>query len=62
MSKQIIVKVDAAGRVNVDAMGFTGGSCKTFTDALSNALGGGKISNECLKPEYYEQEEQHLSA
>jgi hypothetical protein len=52
--KKIRVTVSPGGKVEAEAEGFKGASCKEATEFLERALG--KPSGESLKPEYFEQE------
>ena len=52
--KAIIVNVDPEGRVEIEAVGYKGQSCKKATEALEKALGLVKSSEK--KPEYWQAE------
>lgn len=38
--KSIEITIETTGDVQVEAMGYTDGSCRTATDAIEKALGG----------------------
>jgi hypothetical protein len=42
MQHQIIVRVDTAGKVEVEVNGVTGSSCEALTQALEESLGTAK--------------------
>lgn len=55
MAKQITIKIDMAGGVNMDADGFQGASCEEYTSVFERVLAG-ESRSDTKKPEYYEQE------
>lgn len=55
MNQKLKIKISPVGNVSVDAIGFTGTSCKDATEAFENALAG--ASSEITttdKPEMYQ--------
>lgn len=65
MSEQKVhVTIDPTGKVTIEAVGFTGGSCEAATASLEAALSGGAEGMErTFKPEWAEygetQQEEH---
>jgi len=55
MSRQITIKIDMAGGVNMDAEGFQGASCTEYTSVFERVLTG-EGRKDTKKPEYDEQE------
>lgn len=56
--RQIKVTIDVIGKPTIDAIGFTGGSCKTATAPIINALSHrGETLSEVEKPELHMVEE-----
>jgi len=53
--EQIKVTIGKAGKVNIEALGFTGEGCTLATQGLRNALNKAEGDIE-LKEEYYEAE------
>lgn len=47
---QVIVTVDPAGEVKVEAQGITGSGCQQLTSAIERALG--ETTADVKKPEY----------
>lgn len=52
MDKKITITVDVDGSVNIEASGYTGGSCVRATQPLKDALIGEQPASQMLKPEY----------
>jgi len=51
-NKEVVVKISPDGeKVEVDANGFVGGTCKDFMKNVMNALG--TVQEEKKKPEFY---------
>lgn len=53
MSRKIIVRIDALGRPQVEAMGFNGVGCTDATQAIEAALAGSGGVERVIKPEWY---------
>jgi len=51
---KIVINVSPFGKLNVEASGFTGTSCKAATDYLQKL---GVVTETEYKPEYYEEPE-----
>lgn len=47
MAQSLTIDIDEEGNVTIDAAGFTGGACRTATEALEEALG--TVKNRELK-------------
>jgi len=54
--QQIIVTIDAAGEVKVEAQGVRGAGCQQMTAALEQALG--KATDDVKKAEYFQSAQQ----
>ncbi len=63
MAERIIVKIDALGNPKIEAQGFKGSDCQIKTAPIENALasGGGPNTVE-LKPEWFQEKEEHVLA
>jgi hypothetical protein len=57
---QVIVNIDAAGEVKVEANGVTGSGCQALTRAIEESLGS--TSADQKKPEYFQQQKAGQSA
>ena len=53
MSRKILVRINSAGDITVEAEGFHGKGCEAATKAIENALG--KIGSRTRKPDYWRQ-------
>ena len=53
MRKSIEVTIKPDGKVEIEAIGFKGGSCEKATQAIEQALG--TIATRKKKPEFYQQ-------
>lgn len=51
--KQVQITIDATGKVQIEAEGFTGSSCDTATAAFEQAFSKGAKGDKEYKPEYY---------
>lgn len=56
---EIIIDFFPNGTAKVETFGFTGDSCKAASDFLSTL---GTVTDEELKPEYFDDAENHLYA
>jgi NifU-like protein involved in Fe-S cluster formation len=56
--KQIKVKIDLSGQVEVEAVGFKGRGCKSATAPIEQALG--MVAGTKDKPEIHVQDNNHL--
>lgn len=52
MEKTITITIGTNGNVNIEASGYTGGSCVKATQPLKDQLIGEQPTNQALKPEY----------
>lgn len=48
---EVVFTIKPGGRTSVEANGFTGSECKSFTEAYEKALGGVEAVEE--KPEFH---------
>lgn len=54
--KRVNVKIDALGRVQVEAEGFNGESCAAATKPIEQALAAGAPMQREYKPEWHNME------
>ncbi len=54
--KTFKILIDSKGNVQIEAEGYQGSSCLEATKKLTEKLGN--VLHSCIKPEYYQQEEQ----
>ena len=52
MNRTIEIMVSPTGEIHIEAVGFTGTSCKEATQALEEALG--TVERSQTKPEYHQ--------
>jgi hypothetical protein len=56
---EIVIDFFPNGTAKIETFGYTGSSCKEATDFLQSL---GPVTDEELKPEYFEDAEEHLYA
>ena len=53
-NKEIIIEVDPKGNVNLEAIGFKGGTCEAALEPIEQAIG--EVASRKRKPEFYQKE------
>ncbi len=54
--KTFKIMIDQKGNITIEAQNFQGSSCLEATKALTEKLGS--VLHSCIKPEYYQVDEQ----